>query len=238
MREIERDDDEEKVLKRRRRRIDGNKRKAAMMTEDSRQKTSEIIYENFRQKRLQGNFRTFLIFLLSCLLAISAIVSISILQYDEYFAYINDRNDYIENSQSLCQKISYSNIDIISTPIAGLLLIIYIIMYKRRLLWVNKFKYRNVGLPMMVSLWRKTDRLFSAFTYGTIGFNIYNLVRNYLNDNTASKNLIKFKDPSGILPLLVKIMEMFLIGIRYYPVLVAYRVNSFVISALTALYMW
>lgn len=204
---------------------------------DSRAQTSEIIYERRRRIKLEGSTRTTLIVCLSVLLSISAIVSISLLQYDEYFAFINDRNDYISNSQAFCRKVNLANIDIISTPIAAALLILYVVLYKRRILWRYKFKYRNIGIPMMISLWRKSDRVYSAITYGTIAFNIYNIVRNYIDSN-SEQNIIPFKDPSGVLKLLVKIMQVFLIGIRYYPVLVAYRANSFMICMLTALYMW
>ena len=204
--------------------------------QDSREYTCEVIYERSRRKKLEGSTRTFLIFLLSIVLSVGAITSISLLQYDEYFAYVNDRNDYIDSSQVYCKKISYADIDILSTSIAGALILLYVLLYKRRIFLRNRFRYRNVGIPMMISMWKKDDRFYSAITYGTIAFNVFNIVRNSVS--SSSQKIIPFKDPSGILPLLVKISQVFLIGIRYYPVLVAYRANSVVICLLTAGYMW
>ena len=198
----------------------------------------EGIYESERIKKLEGKKRTMCLIFLSCFLALCAIVSTTLLQYDEYFAYINDRNDYIASSKEFCHKILFYNIDLVSTPIAGFLIIIYILLYKRRVLWVNKIKYRNVGMPMMVSLWSKNDRRFSAFTYGLIAFNIYTVVRNSLRGSASAHLITSFKDPSGILALLLKVVDMILIGVRYYPVLVAYRVNSFFVTSTTAIYMW
>ena len=117
--------------------------------------TSDIIYENYRRQKLEGKLRVRLIFCISSLLAICAIIVISVLQYDEYFALINDRQDYIANSQSFCNMIQLSNIDIVSTPIAGFLIFLYIIIYRRRVFLRNKYKYRNLGLPMIVSCWNK-----------------------------------------------------------------------------------
>ena len=61
---------------------------------DSREHTSDVIHHTYRRKRLEGNFRLWLVFLASILIGITGIAFIGILQYDEYFAFINDRFDY------------------------------------------------------------------------------------------------------------------------------------------------
>lgn len=78
----------------------------------------------------------------------------------------------------------------------------------------------------------------SAFTYGLIAFNIFQIVKNVIEskENNAQK-YVPFKDPSGLINLAFKIIEMFLIGIRYYPILVAQRANTFVINITAAVYM-
>jgi hypothetical protein len=126
----------------------------------------------------------------------------------------------VDRTRSLCESIQISSIDIISTPIAGALIIFYIVLYKRRVFLRHKFRYRNVGVPMIVSCWNKRDRFLASFTYGLIAFNIYNLFRSAFMPGARGASLIPFKDPSGILPLMVKIAEVILIGIRYYPILV------------------
>lgn len=117
--------------------------------------TSDIIYEKYRQKNLEGDLRIKLIFLISCLLSVGSIIVICMLQYDAYFAYINQRFDYIENMAVFCEESKFYNIDLISTPIAAALLLLYIAIYRRRVFLVKKFKFRNIGVPMIVSCWNK-----------------------------------------------------------------------------------
>jgi hypothetical protein len=117
--------------------------------------TSEVIYENHRKQVLEGKIRTKLVFIPSVLLAASLIVIICFLNYDEYFAYINQRDDYVNSANDICGSLRFKKIDIISTPIASFLLILYALIYRRRIFLRNSFKYRNFGLPMIVSLWNK-----------------------------------------------------------------------------------
>jgi hypothetical protein len=119
--------------------------------------TSRIITDHYRFKKLERKFKVKSIFFISCLLAISVVVIICVLQYGEYNANINQRYDYINQSEAFCNIIQFSEIDIISTPISFLLIILYILIYKRRVFLRNKFKYRNVGLPMIVSVWNKVN---------------------------------------------------------------------------------
>ncbi len=105
--------------------------------------TSRIITDHYRFKKLERKFKVKSIFFISCLLAISVVVIICVLQYGEYNANINQRYDYINQSEAFCNIIQFSEIDIISTPISFLLIILYILIYKRRVFLRNKFKYRN-----------------------------------------------------------------------------------------------
>lgn len=182
--------------------------------------TSETIYEQARRLDLEGTNRSKLVLLLSTILAISAILTIGLFQYDEFFAYINDRFDYIDDTKAFCNQLDLANIDIVSTPIATFLIIMYILLYKRRVYLRRKFKYRNIGIPMVVSCWNKSNRLFSSFCYGLIAFNVFNIVRNSLISNNNTTKYFHFKDPTGLFPLLMKVIEVFFIGVRYYPVLV------------------
>lgn len=197
---------------------------------DSREFTSEPIYEAYRREQLEGNVRSRLVFFLSTFLAISAITTIGLLQYDEFIAYINDRHDYIERTKFFCNQIEFSNIDLVATPIAVFLVLLYILIYKRRVFLRNKFRYRNIGVPMMVSCWNKTDRMFSAFTYGLIAFNVFGIVKDSLNGSDSFKKISSTKDPSGLLPLLYRVFQMFLVGVRYYPILVGIFIFIYVIN--------
>lgn len=126
--------------------------------------TSAIIYDHYRQQRLEGKIRAKLVLTVSVFLAASVIVIICALNYDEYFAYINQRTDYVNSAKDICNSTKYVNIDFVSTPIAAALLILYVIIYRRRVFLRRKFKYRNLGLPMIVSCWNKV--LYINYLFG------------------------------------------------------------------------
>lgn len=182
-----------------------------VLIEDSAS-TCDVIYEKYRKKKLEGTSRSRVVFLISTFICLSAVTSIALFQYDEYFAYMNDRFDYINGTKSYCQKFGISNIDLISTPIAAFLILFYILLYKRRVFLRDKYKYRNIGVPMINSCWSKENRLFSSFVFGLIALNVFEIVKNSLAFKSNVK-LIPVKDPTGLLGLLVKVIEMFLIGI-------------------------
>jgi hypothetical protein len=187
--------------------------------DEQEQDTCEPIYEKYRVADLSTGWPSRLVVFLSILLVLGAVFSIAIMQFDEFHAFINDRREYILNTKKLCSRVNRANIDLISTPIAAFLILLYVILYKRRKFLRKKLPYRNFGLPMIVSCWNKNDRLFSAFTYGLIAFNVYSIVKNSLEGRKTSI-FINVKDPTGILPLLVTVFEILVIGVRYYPVLV------------------
>ena len=126
-------------------------------SKDALRATSEIIYEHHRKEILEGKIRTKLVFIPSVLLSASLIFIICLLNYDEFFAYINQRYNYVKSGDDVCASLKFKNIDLVSTPIAFALLVLYAIIYRRRVFLRNNFKYRNLGLPMVVSLWSKVS---------------------------------------------------------------------------------
>jgi hypothetical protein len=66
---------------------------------------------------------------------------------------------------------------------------------------------------MIVSCWNKENRLFSSFIYGLIALNIFEMLFNSLLGKSNSSKLYSFEDPSGLLSLLIKIIEIILIGL-------------------------
>ena len=159
---------------------------------DSRLETSQTIYEKHRQRRLEGKIRSRFLFLASVILAISTVVLIGFIQYDEYTAFLSKRFDYINASRAFCNKTEISNIDIISTPIAFFLIVLFVFMFKRRVFLRGRFKYRNFGLPMIISLWDKKNRLLSCFTFGLIAFNVFGIIKSSFNGEVNAK-LIQIK---------------------------------------------
>jgi hypothetical protein len=177
--------------------------------------TCDIIYQHHRRRKLEKKYLNLILFLISIVLSIGTILVISLVNYDEVFAVKNDRLDYLNTTHSLCDNITYGVIDLISTPLAALILIFYIILYKRRVLLRNKFKYRNVGLPMIVTNWNKWNKFYTSMVYGLMALNIFEIVSSTISKSgRAYLDIKKVNDGNtSIVKLLFTIAQVILVGI-------------------------
>lgn len=182
--------------------------------------TCEPIYEINRRRTLEGSKRQNFVLLASTLLAIGTFISITFMQFDNYIAYQSDRYEYINSTISFCYVFDIVvNVQVISTSIAIGLILFYVVLFKRRVFLRYRFKYRNIGLPMVVSCWNKNERLFSSFIYGLIALNVFEILSNSIGGESNMKKFVHFKDPTGLLSLLFKIIEIIFIGLSniYFP---------------------
>ena len=175
--------------------------------------TCKIIYESHRRLKLEKKYFKSIKFFISILTSIGTVLIIYFVNYDEELAAKSQRIAYLDVTHSLCANISYGVIDLISTPVAASLLILYIILYKRRVFLREKYKYRNIGLPMITTIWNKSFRFDSAMVYGLIALNIVEIISSTLINNQADNNISSAKDPSGLLKLLFRIAQVILVGI-------------------------
>jgi hypothetical protein len=121
----------------------------------------------------------------------------------------------LSGGRGLCFE-NENYINVFSTPIAGCLIIFYSLLFRRRVFLRNKFKFSNIGLPMVVSCWNKENRLFSSFIYCLMALNVFEILKNTIEDNSNDSKIYKFEDPSGLLSLLVKIIEIIIIGLSEF----------------------
>ena len=189
---------------------------------DSREKTSDVIYEFYCHKKQVGVTCSRIIFCISIFMAIIGITLIGIIQYHEYYLVVVEgvSHNTIEDSKKFCNDSTVGNIEYVTTSIATTLIFFYILLYKRRVAMRNKFEFRNIGLPMITSLWNKSDRFFHCFTYGLIAFNVFSVIISEAPIN--SKN-----DPTGILYILYQLVTVLVVGARYYPILVGKRLSIY-----------
>jgi hypothetical protein len=128
------------------------------------------------------------------------------------------RYSYLTKIIEPCSNIEASGLNVITTSISAFLIIIFTILYKRRSCCLNKFKCSNFGLPMIISLWNKTERIHSALIYARIAFELYILLAGLLPPASKTLPLITLPpgvtDPTGLFNLLVKIIAIILIGLR------------------------
>ena len=69
---------------------------------------------------------------------------------------------------------------------------------------------------MITSCWKKTDRFYTSLTYGLIAFNVFTIAKNTINSKSLSKKILPFTDPTGLLPLIFKIIEVLIVGISKF----------------------
>ena len=181
--------------------------------EDHLKNTCEIIYEHYRRRKLEKKYLNLILFFISILLTIGTILIISLVNYDESFAALNDRQAYLNSTHYACKKITYGVIDLISTPIALVLTVFYMVLYKRRVFLRNKFKYKNIGLPMIVTNWTKFSRFYTAMVYGLIALSIFEIVTSTFGSSQADLDIKNVGDKSGILKLMFRITQVILVGI-------------------------
>jgi hypothetical protein len=146
---------------------------SSYLYDENESNPSDIIYQRYRNKKLEKKELNILIILSSIILAAGSILTIVFLNVDQAYASFNKRTDYLNAQGFLCDKFNTGVIDIICTSISTILIIIYIIIYKRRVFLREKFKYRNVGVPMINSSWSKTNRFYTSIVYGLIALQVY-----------------------------------------------------------------
>ena len=180
--------------------------------EDSLKETCEVIYERYRRNKLEKSYLKLIRFLLSLVLSIGTIVLISLVNYDVVNAVKTNQTKYLDSVQETCNKITYGVIDLISTPVSIALLIFYVIIYKRRVFLVKNFKYKNIGLPMITTIWNKSFRFNSAMVYGLMAQTVVEIIGSD-GTNKADNDIRNVNDPTGIVKLLFQIAQVILVGI-------------------------
>ena len=141
----------------------------------------------------------------------------------------------------VCKDIEsiYFNFSFISHPIVVCIWIVCFVLVN-----LNSYNKKKQKVPIILPSFRKENRLYTAFVYGIIATNILKLFVNSAKELFASAEnavgnaaLIKdVEDPSGLFPLVVQIVDIFITSLRHLPLLIAFYSDSFIIYALSAFY--
>lgn len=102
---------------------------------------SDIVYEKNRRKKLEEKSIKTLNMLTSIILALSAILTIGVFQFEEFIKTINGKNSG-SKLKSYCSRIKIANIDVISSIISLFLTITFIVFSKRLSFLRNRFKVK------------------------------------------------------------------------------------------------
>ena len=203
---------------------------------ENNEEISNIVHDTNQDNRTTQVLRI-IVFLISCAISITVVILIGFLQYHQYENIINNKTSGIGKKSFICRAIDTDNINVISSIAAALLILLYIFIYKRRVFLVDKFKYKNIGLPAIISCWNKSDRLYTSLTYGVIAFNIYGIINTTIgfkggdqeetaNNTIGSEGLNKtvitninalyILNKLGLASLFYRILKVLLIGISKF----------------------
>ncbi len=166
-------------------------------------------------------------------------------ELDLFYDIINsiaDSNDteYLDTfnaTKSICDIVDFSTFNIVSHPFAFLLIILYMFLFWRRSCCINCL-FGRPAAPMIISPYKKSSRFYSAVIYGIIAFDVMEIVQSAVSKTSSSDVYGKLvQDPSGLFKLLIRLVEMLVAALRYYPPLIAFYSNSFIIYLTSAIYM-
>jgi hypothetical protein len=213
-------------------------------TQDKSNTKSERLAEIFNElgfdleeKRLKFQKRKIIIAILTFILFALLVILVTLLQLDTIVLFVyNDQEALVANAE-LCQVIDYSNFNIISQPLATLLGLIYMFVFWRRSCCLGCL-IRRPAAPMVIHPFKKKDRFMSACVYGIIAHEVMTIVFSAITKTSVADNLNTLvNDPSGLFKLTIRICEVFMCAVRYYPPLVAFCANSTFIYITSAIYL-
>jgi hypothetical protein len=135
----------------------------------------------------------------------------------------------------LCKVVNIFNISLISHPIAFLLTLLYTF-----LLWrhsnTNKYLYRRPIVLIVIQSFKKKDRLPISLIYAIISYEILKIIEKALNGSAKTYDQL-IKEPTGLIELLMRVIEMFISAMRYYPIIVVFSAKSVFFYTTGTLYM-
>ena len=174
---------------------------------------------------------------LSFILSIICLSVVAGLQASNIHLFRHNKTVKIEAARSLCKTIYFSNFNIISHPIAAMLIIFYMFIFWRRTCCV-KYCWGRPAFPNIVHPFKKRDRLMTACVYAIIAYEIMNIVKDAILDRHANYIYAKMvPDPTGLFRLLMRCIEMLTAAMRYYPPMIAFSANSILVYGTSSLYM-
>ncbi|CAF1353128.1 unnamed protein product [Rotaria sordida] len=135
---------------------------------------------------------------------------------------------YVPNS--FCNTMSLQQFNIITFPVACFLILMLIITTKRTSLLPN-LCYGYGGPPMPVDFLSHVDRTFAAFIFAVCADELLLIMLSVI-DGTAKKG------EGVIITYLLRVLEVFIMGVRYYALLAAVYLNTIFILACATIYAW
>lgn len=171
------------------------------------------------------------------ILFIASMITVALLQNDNFNLIIDENYDQIEAKASLCNIIDFSNFNIIQHPFGFILIIIYSFSFFRKSCCL-KCCFKRPALPLVTSPFKKYDRLKTSIVYGIMAYEVTDVIDNVIFKTSASDTYgTLVQDPTGLFKFLMRLLEVLVVSIRYYPPLIALYANSLFIYITSSFYM-
>lgn len=138
------------------------------------------------------------------LISVVALILAGFKQYNEFSQFSNRRILKMNSTLDMCDFIFIQNIDKITSILSVLLLTIFIIFHQlSESKEVLNWRFNN---------WSKNNRADLCLIYGIVSYHIFTMIRKYMTGISNSTNRIFLSDvhdPTGLLKLFIKVLEIF-----------------------------
>jgi hypothetical protein len=190
------------------------------------------------EKTLAFNAKKLIIGILTAAIWCISITAVALLQNDMIDEYQANATVSVEENRKVCYWINLFSFNVISTPLALCLIALYMLLFWRRSCCLTCF-YRRPAPPMIIHPFKKHGRFMPACVYGIMAHQVMDIVTGAIFKSGLSDELGSEVpgDPTGLFKLLMRIVQVLTVAVRYYPPLVAFSANSFLVYVTSALYM-
>jgi hypothetical protein len=159
----------------------------------------------------------------------------------DYMLYNASSIEIYNQSTKLCATIvrlpyPFSQIKIFSVTMSILIILIYIIVPKKsNCMHARTICKKIFTMPKIQNSFRRDNRVNTACTFAVIAFQVI--------DTTIAKletvdHALDTTDILGLTGLVIQIMSVILVGVRYYPLLMAFANESLFLYVLVTFYAW
>ncbi|CAF3548717.1 unnamed protein product [Rotaria sp. Silwood1] len=166
------------------------------------------------------------------LTAVALISKWSLIQpiHNEVAAKYRTNQSIYYKPNSFCDTMSLQEFNVITFPVACFLILILIIRTKRTSL-VPNLCYGYGAPPMPIDFLSHVDRKFAAVVFAVCADELLLIMITVINGTAA-------KGEGVIITYLLRVLEVLIMGVRYYALLAAVYLNTIFVLACATIYAW
>ena len=155
-----------------------------------------------------------------------------------YDSEVNNQTENLIQARYLCDTVytlpsPFSQVKLVSTFLSLFIIFISILIPTKREWYLKKCS--KPSFPGLQNPFIKVNRLNTTLTYSLIAYQVLEVTLSKFQSHDA---LDLSMDPTGLLIFFIQVVDIVIIGIRYYPILMAFSRKSIPINILTGLYIY